>query len=82
MTPAFKLKLAREAAAKACAEPQRASILEGLFDRTPGVQSALLAIDMAFEEAANCAVSALEKLDEPTQALIVGDAIRKLKDAQ
>ncbi len=39
-----QMKLARECAAKACGEPQRVAILEGQFDRTPGVQSALLAI--------------------------------------
>lgn len=39
-----QMKLARECAAKACGKPQRVAILEGQFDRTPGVKSALLAI--------------------------------------
>lgn len=53
----MRIKLARECAAKACGEPQRVAILDGQFDRTPGVKSALLAIQ-ATEDRMAAAVEA------------------------
>ena len=67
-----QMKLARECAAKACSEPQRVAILEGQFDRTPSVRSALLAIQ-ATEARAQGLVEALTELTDLMDDVCCGD---------